>query len=128
MAKKDSVFGYKLTTAQSLSASFNSAVFRVKYLDNIGINIDCTGVTSNTGTFAIQHRIVKEALPSESTFKSSWATLTLDAVPTLAGASTVFFVNLNQVPPGEIRVAFTAAGGSPNGSCDIWLSATSLGG
>jgi len=35
--------------------------------------------------------------------------------------------NLNQLPVGQVRVAFTAAGGTPDGTCDIWVSGNSVG-
>jgi hypothetical protein len=128
MAKKDVLFGKELVLTQSLAASFTTNPVRIRWADNYGFNIDCTGVTDNTGTFYIQHRIAKDNGATDPIDYSAWATLTLDTIPTLANANDVFLIYLNQIPPGELRIGFTAAGGTPDGSCDIWYSATSLGG
>lgn len=111
----------KLADGQSLEASFNSEVFDIKTVDNIGINISASSVTDNTGTFEIEWRVYKDA----NEF-SDWAELTLSSTPTLADAAATFAVILNQLPPGQIRVKFTAAGGTPDGTCDIWISANQL--
>lgn len=125
MGRRETVAGFKLESAHSLAADFNSAVFTVKTMDNVGINIEAEDVTDNTGTFQVQHRIKKD---DNTGNKSGWATLTLSADPTLNNAADVFLVTLNQIPPGEIRIVFTAAGITPDGTVDIWVSATSVGG
>lgn len=114
--------GYQLNSATSLGASFNTDPVDVKTMDNIGINISTASVTDNTGTFAVQHRVYKDA-----NNYSAWASLTLSTVPTLSNGNDTFFINLNQLPVGQIRVAFTAAGGTPDGTCDIWVSGNSVG-
>ena len=128
MAKKDVLFGFQLADAQSLAAAFNSSAFRVKFLDNVCFNVETSGVTVNEGTFAVEHRIVKDIRPVSPVMYSAWAELTLSSIPTLGGADQTFMISLNQVPPGELRIKFASPGGSANGTCDIWVSATSLGG
>jgi hypothetical protein len=123
MATKEVLHGFQLKNDQSLAASFQTDPVTVKYMDNVGFNISTASVTDNTGSFAVQHRIYKDANNA-----SAWATLTLDTTPTLADGNDTFFVNLNQLPPGQVRIAFTAAGGTPDGTCDIWVSGCSLGG
>jgi Ca2+-dependent lipid-binding protein len=115
---------FEIASGQSLAASFEtSTTFTIKTVHNIAVNIDCNSVTDNTGTFAIQHRITDGGRN-----QSEWATLTLSTTPALADGDDTFLVNLNQLPPGEIRVKFTADGGTPDGTCDITLSAISIGG
>lgn len=125
MSRKDILTGYKLVDSQSLASSFNSNPITMGTKDNVAINISATSVTDNTGVFSIQHRILK----SENVLGdfSDWNTLTLDMPPTLANASAVLGVYLNQVPPGQLRVVFTAAGGTPDGSVVIWVSMCSVG-
>lgn len=108
--------GKQISSTASLAASFNTDAFSIpRKITNIGINIDCNNVTDNTGDFNIQHRI------NDGKNQSEWATLSFSSVPTLANAAATFFVNLNQIPPGDIRVVFTAAGSVPDGDCDIWI-------
>ena len=124
MAKKQIVEWFEVETAKTLASNFTSTnIFTVKTVDNIGINIDCNNVTDNQGTFAVQHRLYKT-----DTYASEWATLTLSSTPTLADGDDTFLVSLNQLPPGQVRVKFTAAGGTPDGDCTIRISATSVGG
>lgn len=123
MGRKTALPGYKLATAESLAADFETAAVTVLTMDNVGINIATSGVTDNTGTFAVEHRIYKD----EQNY-SAWAELTLSPAPSLASADDVLFINLNQLPPGQIRVTFTAAGGTPDGTCDVWVSGCAVGG
>jgi len=114
--------GHQLENNASLAASFNTDPVTVKTMDNVGFVISTASVTDNTGTFEIEYRVFKD----ENNY-SEWATLTLSTTPTLANGNDQFFINLNQLPVGQVRVAFTAAGGTPNGTCDIWVSGNSVG-
>ena len=125
MGRRDFVRGKKLNAAQSLASDFSATSTTVLTMDNIGLIISTSSVTDNTGTFAVWVRIKHSDNVNE---QSSWAKLTLSAVPTLANADDVFFINLNQLPPCELQVRFVAAGGTPDGTCDIWLSGTQIGG
>lgn len=121
MARKN-VHRYKLASATSIAASFNSAAFDVNQADNVFIILSTTGVTSNTGTFSVQARIKKDI----NNF-SNWVTLTLDSTPTLASADADFGINLNQIPFDEARVVYTASGTSA-GTVDIWIEVKQIGG
>lgn len=123
--RKQVVPGNQVSSDQALSASFTVVLLSTVFtLDNVGVNVSTSGVTTNTGTFSVQHRIKKDDNPGN---QSAWATLTLSSVPTLANADTTFLIDLNQVPPGELRLVFTPGGGTPNGTCDVWVSGCSLG-
>lgn len=124
MARKNLAIPFKIAAAHSLAASFSTSPMNVDFLDNVGIIIDATNVTDNTGTFDVQVRF-KDPKSGEV---SGWGSLTLDTVPTLADASAVLVVNLNQIPFSEFRISFTAAGAVPDGSANIWFSARQVGG
>lgn len=119
MSRKQLLPAVKINSATSLATSFQTSAIRVETADNIGVWIYCNSVTDNTGTFAIQLRPWRD----NNTY-GDWITLTLDTVPTLAGADADFFVNLNQIPNCQLRASFVAAGGTPDGNCDIWVSGT----
>lgn len=124
MAKKNIVQWFEVETATTLAQSFvSSNIFTVRTVDNVAINIDCNNVTDNTGEFYVQHRLYKD-----DNNVSEWATLSLSTTPLLADDNDTFLVNLNQIPPGQVRVGFTAAGGTPDGDCTIRISASSIGG
>lgn len=112
----------QIATAQSLAASFNSEITTIKTVDNVAYTIQTASVTDNTGTFGVQFRAYKD----DNTV-GSWIDLTLSSTPTLADADDGFLINLNQLPPGQVRLAFTAAGGTPDGTAEIWISGKQLG-
>lgn len=106
-----------LESATSLATDFTSDPVDVVLVDNVGINIDCTSVSDNTGSFYVDHRIYKNG----NSF-SAWAELTLDSTPQLANDDATFLISLNQLPKGQVRLRFVAAGSTPDGSCDVWVS------
>lgn len=107
---------FKLLDGQSLSASFSSAPVTIQYLDNIGITLACTGVTTNTGAFRVECSIdgIK------------WIDLAITPSMSLSNANEDLIINLNQVPFSQLRVSFTPAGGSPNGSVDGFITGKML--
>lgn len=112
----------KIADAMDLSNSFQTQIIPVgPHVDNIGFNIATTGVTSNGGEFKIQHRIRHNHYQF-----SAWANLTLSCDVILSGVNIAELVSLNQVPIGELRVVFTVAGTSPDGTVDIWFSGRDL--
>lgn len=117
MGSKGFIKGYQLASAQSLASDFESSAIDVKTVDNVCFLIETSSVSDNTGTFAVQVKIKKD-----DNNESGWATLSLDTTPTLANADDQFFINVNQITPCQIRIKFTAAGGTPDGTCDIWVS------
>ena len=125
MARKDFTTPYKLAETQSLAAAFSTQKTNVHLSDNVGILVETSGVTDNLGTFSVEVRMV----PAEGKGSpSSWATLTLDSVPTLTNSDQSFLINLNQVSFTEIRVSFSAAGSIPDGTANIWVTSRQVGG
>lgn len=99
--RKNFVKAYKTKNDQSLGSSFQTDPITLTTASRLGFNVEATGVTANTGTFAVQHRIHKD----DNGF-SAWATLTLSATPTLADADATMLIDVS-VPPGQVRLAFT---------------------
>lgn len=114
--RKNVLTAFKLLSAQSLAANFSSPVTTLTTATHVGYNVAASGVTDNTGTFSVEHRLWK----NQNEY-SEWATLTLSPTPTLGDADTVMLIDVT-VPPGQIRLSFTAAGGTPDGVIDVWLS------
>jgi hypothetical protein len=125
MARKNITPPFRLTTARSLATQFFTSATNVDYLDNCGIIIDATGVTDNTGEFTVQVRFKDVKNPN---IVSSWGELTLDTPVVLADADGVLVINLNQIPFSEFRIAFTPAGGVPDGIATIWIGNRQVGG
>lgn len=117
MSAKNS-FETKISDGVSLGASFQTDPVDVHAKINIlGINIATSSITDNTGDFVIEHRIYKDA----QNF-SSWAELSLSSTIVLNNANITTLVYLTGLPKGQIRVNFTAAGTTPDGTVDIWVS------
>jgi hypothetical protein len=114
---------YQLNENESLAASFTTTPFTNSQVDNVGFMIGTSAVTDNTGTFAVEWRGFKEN-PDTST---PWVTLTLDTTVQLNNADDNILVNLNQLPPGQVRLSFTPAGGTPDGTANIWVTGNALG-
>lgn len=109
----------QLESSKTLASAFQTDWVKIDTADNVGFFIYCTSVTDNTGSFAVEVRPWRD----ENTLGDP-ISLTLSSSPTLADADAEFFVNLNQLPNCQVRLNFTAAGGTPDGSADVWISAT----
>lgn len=122
MARKDIIPAYLLANGTSLASSFNTSQTNIDYQDHVGLIIQTSGVTANTGQFNIQ-----VLLQPPGGTASSWATLT-GLVPALANADLLWAVALNWLPFSAVRVSFAPGGGGPNGTVQIWLEAKQGGG
>lgn len=116
MSRHNLLTAKKISDGQSLAANFQSSAVTIETANTVGIWLDASGVTDNTGTFTVQVRPYKDA-----NNLGSWASLT--TTYQLANAAAVFFRKEENLPPCQIRVSFVAAGGTPDGSVDIWISA-----
>ena len=90
----------------------------MELLDNAGITINTTGVTSNTGTFKVQgtNNDVYDSMGNTLATQPTW--FDLGVAVTLAGADITFEPNINQFPWRYLRIVFTAVGGSGNGTVE----------
>lgn len=114
MSRKQLLQANKISDAQAMSGNFQTSPVMIETADNVGLWIDTSGVTANTGVFTVQVRAYKD----DNNF-SDWADLT--TTYTLANADTVFFRKELGLPNCQIRVSFV---GSGDGTVDIWISAT----
>lgn len=121
MSSKNLLPAYKLESSQSLASDFSTDPVTITTLDNVGFTVVTSSVTDNTGTFTVEVRIYKDA-----NNYSDWVALTLSSSMVLADDDASFFVNLNQLPPVQVRISFVAAGGTPDGTVDIWVSGCEL--
>lgn len=98
----------KFLTAQSLEVDFQTDWITLHTGDNVGIIYSTSGVTSNTGTFGVEVRM-KPDNTAENDTPSEEAALTLDPVPTLAGANVSDFLELNQLAVSQFRFVFATS-------------------
>lgn len=117
MSRTNILSATKISSSQSLGASFQTDPVMIETANNVGIWLDATSVTDNTGTFSVQVRPYKDA----NNF-GPWVSLA--TTYTLANAAASFFRKEENLPACQIRVSFVAAGGTPNGSVNVWISAT----
>jgi len=101
---------FKIYNAVALTANQTSTVTDIRYLDNISIQLIATGTP--TGTFAVQ--ISNDYLASNGTVVNAgtWNALTLPSTPTLSGAASNIFLELNQLGGAYIRVVYTFSAGT----------------
>lgn len=118
MGRKNLVTPRKLIESQSLAADFQTNPINIETADNMGLWIYASSVTDNTGVFTVQIRPYRNA----SGEAGDW--IALDTTYQLANADANFFRKELSIPNGQIRVSFVAAGGTPNGSVEIWYSLT----
>lgn len=119
MGAKNS-FVSQLADDQSLASNFNTDPVLIGSKTNvIGINVSTASVNDNTGAFTVEHRMYD----ADTRKSSDWASLTLSSTVQLADADLTTLIYLQNLPPGQIRVSFAAAGGTPDGTADIWISA-----
>lgn len=121
MGRKD-IIVYKLVSAQSLAATFNSSPTVINYMDNCSYQINVT--TSNSqGTFSVQaSNDYKKDEPSQIvTNAGTWVDLTLSGTPTVAAANDSIIINLNQLPFTAIRLHYTSTIAG-TGTADIYIT------
>ena len=124
MARKNLITGFQLLDNQSLGASFTSAPTNVENLDNLTYLISTAGITDNTGQFYVQGRIKKDI-----NRYSDWNTFSFSpAIAALADGNVTFSIELYGICYTEVRLGFTAAGGTPDGTADVWVQANQVGG
>lgn len=122
MANK-SIAKKRLATAQSLASSFTSEATNVENLDSIAWAVSTASVTDNTGTFSFQIRD-KDQTTNEF---GDWIDISFDPIPTLTSTNTTLYLFASQIEASEARLKFVAAGGTPNGTAQIWVKASRKG-
>jgi hypothetical protein len=122
MANK-SIAKKRLSTAQSLAASFFSEATNVENLDSIAWTVATASVTDNTGTFSFQ---VRDKDQTTNEF-SDWIDIAFSPVPTLTSTNTTLYLFATAIEASEARLKFVAAGGTPDGTAQIWVKASRRG-
>lgn len=109
--------GKRLESGKTLASNFQTSVIDFFTVDSARVQIDCNNVTDNTGTFTVQTRAwVNDNIQGE------WVDETGSGTPTLSNADENFVLYFNFKTPCQVRISFVAAGGTPDGDCDIYLS------
>lgn len=114
--RKNAIPAYRLVNAQSLAASFNSAIVTLATATHIGFNCSTASVVTNAGTFGIEFRVYQGLHDF-----SDWTALTLSSTPTLANADAKFLMDVT-VPPGQVRMTYTKSSGTVDGTVTVWVS------
>lgn len=111
------ILTYKFWDGASLAATIHSRPISMNLLDNAGITLNTSAVTANTGSFIVE-ATDDEVFNFDGSAKSSGVTWIDIGVPamTLANVNAGFAPNVNQFPWKYLRVSFTPAGGTPNGT------------
>jgi len=113
----------RLATAQSLAANFQTEATNIDNLDKIAWTVSTAGITDNTGTFSFQVRD-RDAVSNQT---GDWIDCAFDPVPTLADANTTLYMIATEIEASEARLVFAAAGGTPDGTAQIWVKASRKG-
>lgn len=126
MGRKNVLEPVLIASSQSLGASFNSAATLIDFLDNCAYQINVT-TSDAVGTFDVQGSL--DYFPgnaNQAAVTGNWVSLGVSPTPTLASASDVIMINLNQLPFRAIRVAYTRSSGT--GTCNIYIMSKQIGG
>lgn len=100
---------------QSLATAWVSDPYPVDYDLVVGITMDVTGVTSNSGQFVVQ----------ASNDNLSWYPLDVYPAIFVGNVNSSFDIHLHSVPYRWLRMTFTPGGISPNGVASSIISAKS---
>ncbi len=102
---------YRIITDGDMSTvSITSAVTGIKYMDNVGLQLNWAG--SPVGTFAVQVSADHEQDQfGNVTVAGNWIPLTLSPSPSTASGSPVY-VDMTQLSAPWIRVVYTRTSGT----------------
>lgn len=125
MGRKDTI-KTPILINKSLGTSFVSPITIIEWMDNCSYQVNVT-TTNSTGTFQVQVSDDYATIQGAVTNPGNWITLTLSAVPTVAGANDVIGIALKQLPYSAVRLAYTSniAG---TGACSIYICDKQVGG
>lgn len=127
MSRKNVLLPFKVETAHSLAASFNTSPTIITFTDNIGYQINAT--TANAvGTFSVQGSVDYQPATAQSPgVTGNWVDLSLGGgTPTLASANDSIIINLSMLPFNAVRLAYTRTSGT--GSADVYVMHKQVGG
>lgn len=114
--RKNALIPYNLIKAGDLSGNLTSDPVVIQYLDNIAVQLNCTGAA--VGAFAIE---VSLDYNQSTKNPGNWVAVTLPAVPSLSGSSKNIFIDLNQLAAAAMRVTYARTSGT--GAVDAFITA-----
>jgi hypothetical protein len=114
--RKNVIPAYHILPGGDLSDDFVTEAVTMTTATNISFTVSTSGVTDNTGSFGIEYRIYKD-----ENHYGAWIPLTFSPVPTLADANALLLIQA-YLNPGQARLTFIAAGGTPDGEADVWVT------
>ena len=127
MSRKNTLKYILFPTPQSMSAVFTSPVTFIRNTDNVSYQINVT-TTDSSGTFNVDVSDDYAVGPDNQVVNSgTWVTLTLSGIPTIAGASDLIGISLNQLPYDAIRLRYTPTTAG-TGTLTAILTSKQLGG
>lgn len=127
MSRKNVLAPQKISSAVSLSSSFNSNPTMIDFMDNCGYQINVT-TTNSQGTFAVQGSL--DYYPGDANKKANagnWASLSLGGgTPTVSAANDTIIIKLDLLPYRAIRLVYTSSVAG-TGVADIWIMNKAVG-
>jgi hypothetical protein len=102
---------------QSLSATVHGPPISMHILDNAGLTLNTSNVTSNTGTFKVEGTNDEplDSFGNQLAVQPVWFDIGVSGL-TLANTDATLEPNINQFPWKFLRVSFAPAGVGPNGT------------
>ena len=114
---------YQSIVNGNLSATLTSPVTNIKYLDNVLIELICTG--SPNGTFFVEFSAdYNQDLNQNALNSGTWVPLDFGTNPPTITTATDIMLDLNQMPAPFVRVRWVPVSGS--GTVNMWISAKGL--
>lgn len=125
MSRKNVLTPVKISSAQSLAATFTSPVTTITYADNISYQINIT-TTNSTGTFSVQASLDYSPPTASVPNTGNWVDLPLGGTPSAAAANDTILINLNNLPFNATRVVYTSTVAG-TGVADIYIMTKAMG-
>lgn len=112
MSRKNNLLKFQnIVNGDMSQTSVTSAVTCIQFLDNIGLQLNFTGVP--VGTFAVQVSAdyAQDAM-GNVTNAGNWIAITLPIPPAASGSPDKIGIDLNQIAFPWIRVVYTKTSGT----------------
>lgn len=120
-AYKNVLTSLHLVTDGDMVADVTSSTVNIANLDNIGIQLIWTGTA--TGTFEVD--VSSDGGWNGTVWTgTTFTALSLSPTPTAAGASSNYYIDLNQVSAPALRVKYVHTGST--GTLQVWVSGKSV--
>lgn len=118
----------KISSNQSLSASFNTEATLIRYMDNVSYQINVT-TTDSQGNFAVQVSNDYQVDEVDNIANTgTWVSITLaGGAPIVSATSDQIAINLNQLGFNAVRLSYTATTAG-TGTCNIFVLSKRLAG